>query len=209
MCLAMGGGVAFGIAHLLRIFDLYPIVGISVFVVSFLLIPFLYVGGVWELTIADPRGLGERDSILSRRIGRLVPILFCVQAFIIALSVDDPSNISAGFLIAIAIAGLTWAVGCFALLHYLQTLALRIPDVDLSRKAGILKLALTGSWVLMLAGVPPPLHAAFLFWLALPFAFVSGCMFVGLLSALSSRLRYELMSTATRAPETCGPEGRL
>jgi hypothetical protein len=207
MCLAMGAGVAFGIAHLLRIFDLYPIVGISVFVVSFLLTPFLYVGGVWELTIPDPRGLGERDSIVSRRAARIAPILFCVQAFIDAISADNPSNIPAGLLIAIAFAGITWAVGWFALLHYLQKLAWRIPDMDLSRKAGILKFALSGSWVVMLAGVWPPLHGACLFWLTLPFAFVSGCMFVGLLAALSSRLRYELLSTVARAPETCGPGG--
>jgi hypothetical protein len=112
--------------------------------------------GAWLLTEPDPSGIGEDRYGTARKVIRVSLIVGLGQNLFNLIA--SQGRMSQDVLLMIAavglVAGLIGLVGQFALLRYLERLALRIPDNDLSARARFLFWAYGGTLaaVLVLGG---------------------------------------------------------
>jgi hypothetical protein len=100
--------------------------------------------GWWLLTQPDPSGLGEDKYGTARKIIRfslIVGIAQSVLAVVLTLAPLDDAIMTLLSLIVL-LCEIVAAVGIFAQLYYLERLALRIPDNNLSSRAHFLMFAL-------------------------------------------------------------------
>ena len=104
----------------------------------------LHLGGTWLATEPDPSGLGEDQYGTARRIIRIGAAASVVGHVLQRAGGSAPSPELA---MAIHMVGLVLAVfgvvAWYAQLQYMEKLAVRIPDERLSRRARLLKWALT------------------------------------------------------------------
>lgn len=108
--------------------------------------------GWWKMTEPDPSGLGEDRYGTPRKIIRIaliVSIFAQVIDHLPQLTKLDPASALAVQVVAVVL-GLVGIVGFFAQLLYLKRLALRIPDAQLSGRAGFLMKALPISYGAMI-----------------------------------------------------------
>lgn len=103
----------------------------------------LSVYGSWLLTEPDPSGLGEDQYGTARKIIRFSLIVGLGEsvAEIILSTTTLPPSARILFTILGVITALVGLVGQFALLYYLQKLAMRIPDLKLAGRARFLMYA--------------------------------------------------------------------
>lgn len=124
----------------------------------------VYLYGAWLLTEPDPSGLGEGKYGRARQIIRVALIAGLVGAGVEAINVTTAPQAAVRIVLVIVSVAveLIGLVGHFAMLRYLQRLALRIPDERLSARAKLvfwgygLSLAVTivfgGVMALVIAG---------------------------------------------------------
>ena len=104
----------------------------------------LMFGGAWLLTAPDPSGIGEDQYGTSRKIIR-VTLLVGLGNNVLQLAnnaIHPDEGLMMMFQLARGIAGIIGLVGQAAQLQYLSKLALRIPDLKLSRRARFLMWAI-------------------------------------------------------------------
>ena len=155
--LARGAGLAFwgilvsigvGIVGSLLTPLLGPWIGQSLSILGGL----VYVYGAWLLTEPDPSGVGEDQYGKARQIIRLALIVGLAQN--VLTIVVQSGRLTPGMMIAfgaVAVAaGLVGLVGQFAMLRYLERLALRIPEPTYAKRARFLFWAYGGTMAAML-----------------------------------------------------------
>jgi hypothetical protein len=109
--------------------------------------------GAWLLTAPDPSGLGEDRYGTARKVIRIALVIGLVNQLIdwgIRLSGPMPPAVQLALTTLSFAAGIVGLVGQFAQLYYLQKLALRIPDPELSQQAHFLMWALGITYCLFL-----------------------------------------------------------
>lgn len=96
--------------------------------------------GWWLLTSPDPSGLGEREYGAPRKLIRFAQIVGVLQMVLAIYFETGTFNDAVALAIRVVlVAGIVIAaVGIFAECYYLQNIALRIPDPDLSARAHFL-----------------------------------------------------------------------
>lgn len=103
--------------------------------------------GAWLLTHPDPSGVGERTYFSARRVVRivvLVTLLVAIAQF--ALVLRNPSVEAFVQLAGLRITSGLLLVFCeFCKLSYIQHMALRLPEPELSRRTAFLKWAMAVS----------------------------------------------------------------
>jgi hypothetical protein len=100
----------------------------------------LFWAGGWFLTAPDPSGIGEDQYGTSRKIIRFT-LLVAIANNVLNIFVQNErftQEVRTGLVILGVIAAIIGVVGHIAQLQYLSKLALRIPDIDLSKRAHFL-----------------------------------------------------------------------
>jgi len=109
------------------IFQILPLAGNVVIIV-----------GLWMLTEPDPSGIGEDRYGRIRMLIRLTIVIGAVDQLVtIAMQLSGalPPAVRAALITVMVIAGIFQIVAIFAQLEYLRRLALRIPDLELVKRA--------------------------------------------------------------------------
>jgi hypothetical protein len=113
----------------------------------------MMVVGAWFLTAPDPSGLGEDRYGTARKIIRVALVVGLINQFVNwGLGIGPPLEPAVRLAIQTVAfaAGIVGVVGQFAQLYYLNKLALRIPNADLSQRARFLMWAMGISYGLLL-----------------------------------------------------------
>ena len=99
----------------------------------------VYLYGAWLLTQPDPSGLGEDQYGRPRQVIRVALLVGILDGIVdgITLSTAPEPPVRIALAVISVATGLIGVVGQFAMLRYLQRLALRIPDPGLSKSARV------------------------------------------------------------------------
>lgn len=115
-----------------------------------------YLIGSWMLTTPDPSGIGENEYGTARKIIRITLAIGVADSGIdlIPALINLQPSLRMMLQAAGILASICGVIGTVAQLQYLERLALRIPDVRLSSRAGFLKTALpTAQGILILVSI--------------------------------------------------------